>query len=341
MTTSAPPRVSSGAETIPVLDLGPYLAGHGDALPATAAALRHACENVGFLFIENHGVPQPLIDRVFVEAKRFHDLPLETKLVLKANRNQVGYMPYKSSVFRASKFYDGDEPDLNAALFLKRDLSPDHPDVLAGKRFRGTNLWPDGLTGFRETLVQYMDAMEALALKLLPLYAVALELPPDFFAEAFRDPMYTVRLTHYPPVENAAADQFGIAPHSDSSFFTLLAQNRVPGLSIQTRDGEWIEAPALPGTFVVNSGDMLHRWTNERFLSTPHRAFNASGGDRYAIPFFFDCNIDHQMACLPTCQGPDNPPKHPPTSFMQYMDWFTGLIYDHMREEGEAPNEHP
>lgn len=82
----------------------------------------------------------------------------------------------------------------------------------------------------------------------------------------------------------------------------------------------------------------MHRWTNEPFLSTPHRAFNASGGDRYSIPFFFECNIDYEMACLPTCQGPDNPPKYPPISYLQYVDWFTGQIYDHMREDGEVSN---
>ena len=322
-------------ESIPVLDLGPCFRGEAGALEAAAAQLHAACETVGFHFIANHGVPQALVDRVFAEAKRFHDLPLETKLELKANRNQVGYMPYKTSVFRASRYYDGDEPDLNAALFLKRDLASDHPDVLAGKRFRGTNLWPETLPGFRETLREYMSQMEALALKMLPIYAIALDLPPDYFDQAFEDPMYTVRLSHYPPVKDAAENQFGIAPHSDSSFFTLLAQNKVPGLSIQTSDGVWVEAPALEGTFLVNSGDMLHRWTNERFLSTPHRAFNASGGDRYAIPFFFDCNIDHEIACLPSCQGPDNPPKYPPTTYLKHMDWFTGQIYDHMNE-GEA-----
>ena len=324
-------------DTIPVLDLGPYLRGEPGALEATAEQLRVACETIGFLFLSNHGVAQNLVDRVFEEAKRFHDLPLEAKLPLKANRNQVGYMPYKSSVFRASRFYDGEEPDLNAALFLKRDLAPDHPDVLAEKRFRGTNLRPQDLPGFREVLLDYMNHLEALARKLLPLYAVALELRPDYFTEGFDDPMYTVRLSHYPPVEAAAENQFGIAPHSDSSFFTLLAQNKIPGLSIQTRDGTWIDAPALPGTFLVNSGDMLHRWTNERFLSTPHRAFNASGGDRYAIPFFFDCNIDYEITCLPTCQAPDNPPKYPPTSYLKHMDWFTGQIYDHMRSEDPSP----
>lgn len=323
--------MSQTDETIPVIDLGAYRANHPGAREATAAELRVACEEIGFYFIANHGVSRSLVDRVFAETKRFHDQSLESKLAIKANMHNVGYMPYKTSVFRASSIYGGDKPDLNEALFLKRDLPSDHPDVLAGKRFRSQNRWPTDLPGFRETVVAYMDAMEALALELIPLYAVALDLPPGWFDEAFSHPMFTLRLTHYPPAEHAP-DQYGIAPHSDSSFLTLLAQNETPGLSIQTRSGHWIDAPVLPDTFLVNSGNLLHRWSNERFLSTPHRAVNATDVDRYAIPFFFDCNIDYVMECLPTCQGPINPPKYPPTTYMDYMQWFTSQLYDHVRE---------
>lgn len=327
-------READVVQTIPILDLAPYFSGEAGALEATAEQLRFACEHVGFYYITNHGVPRELVDRVFAEAERFHALPLEVKLALKANRHNIGYMPYKSSVFRASRFYDGEAPDLNAAFFLRRDLPADHADVLAGRRFRGRNQWPDHLPGFRETLVAYLAQMEALASRLIPLYAAALGLPPDYFSEAFTDPMYILRLTHYPAGQVHIPDQYGIAPHSDSSFMTLLAQNKVPGLSICLPSGRWIDAPVIPGTFVVNSGDNLHRWTNERFLSTPHRAINASGVERYAIPFFFDCNLDHVMDCLPTCQSPDNPPRYPPTTFAEYAEAYGKQYYDHMRDDG-------
>lgn len=330
---SAPKRAAGeDGGGIPVLDAGPYLAGVEGALDRLAAGLRAAEEEVGFYYLTGHGVEQVLVDRVFAMAARFHALPTDAKMALKQNRHNVGYMPVRGSVTRANAL-DGiaRKPNLVEAFFIKRDLSTDHPDVIAGKRFRPANQWPAGLPGFREACVEYCAAMERLAKHMLPVYAAALDLPADFFAAAFAEPMYTLRLSHYPPVEEYATDEFGIAPHTDTSFLTLLAQNEVPGLEIRRPDGGWIEAPVVPGAFVVNSGDLQRRWTNGRFLSTPHRAINRSRRDRYAIPFFFDCQADHVIECLPSCTGPGNPPQYPPITYSAYMDAFTRANYDHVR----------
>ena len=226
------------------------------------------------------------------------------------------------------------KPNLVEALFVKRDLAPDHPDVIANKLYRPANQWPDGVPGFRETIVAYCDAMERLCLDMLPVYALALELPADYFNEAFVEPQYALRMSHYPPAEDGEADQFGVAPHTDSSFLTMLAQSELPGLEVRMPSGQWFAAPAVADAFVVNSGDMLRRWTNHRFLSTPHRVRNRNAGrDRYAIPFFFDANVDYPMACLPSCQAPDNPPRYEPVTYTAYMQWFTSQ-YDHVREKG-------
>jgi isopenicillin N synthase-like dioxygenase len=115
---------------------------------------------------------------------------------------------------------------------------------------------------------------------------------------------------------------------------TLLAQNKVPGLSIRLPNGKWVDAPALEGSFLVNGGDMLRRWTNERFLATPHRVINRSGQERYAIPFFFDCNYRAVMECLPTCTGPGNPPKYEPMAYPEYMVWYRNLNYGAQNEGG-------
>jgi isopenicillin N synthase-like dioxygenase len=322
---------------IPVLDLGDYMAGKPGAREAVAAELRQACENIGFFFISGHGVEQTLIDATFAASGDFHALPEADKLALKANEHNIGYMAYGASTSRASKVHEGElKPNLVAAYFLKRDLPLDHPDVIANKRFRGANQWPGDLGSFRQTCVTYMNAMEALCLKLMPLYALALDLPADFFADAFREPQYALRLSHYPPSE-AEENQFGVSAHTDSSFMTLLAQNDVAGLQIRSTEGDWIDAPPVPGTFVVNSGDMLRRWSNHRFLSTPHRAkASAPGTDRYAIPFFFDATADHVMACLPSCQSADNPPRYEPTTYMDYMLWFARQNYAHFRDEKKA-----
>jgi isopenicillin N synthase-like dioxygenase len=323
---------------IPILDLSDFLAGKPGALPAIAKELQHAAENVGFFFIRGHGVPQDLIDATFDASARFHALDEADKLALKANEHNIGYMGHGASISRASQVYEGErKTNLVAAFFLKRDLPDDHPDILSNKRFRGANQWPMGLEGFRDTCNGYMSALEQLARSMLPVYARALDLPADFFAEAFSEPQFTLRLSHYPPAQ-AEDNQFGLAPHTDSSFLTLLAQNKVEGLQVRRPDGTWLDAPALPGSFLVNSGDLLRRWSNHRFLSTPHRAIaSAPGRDRYAIPFFFDAHADYVMKCLPTCHDGDNPPRYEPTTYTDYMLWFARQNYAHFQDsEGEA-----
>jgi len=318
MSAAPSPVNSNDAAEIPVLDLAPYLSGQSAARERLAKQLCHALENIGFYFIKGHGVPQSLIDAAFAATARFHAQPLDRKMKLPRNRDNVGYLPMSRSDDPEAVI----KPNVNEAFFLKRDLPADHPDVVAGKRFHGANLWPDDLPGFRETVVAYCDALEGLAKKLVPLYAVALGLPADYFGRAFAEPQYTLRMTHYPFVGVLAENEFGIAPHSDTSFLTLLAQNKVPGLSLRTRDGRWIDAPALDGHFLVNGGDMLRRWTNDRFLATPHRASNRSGKERYAIPFFFDCSIDWPMECLPTCASAEQPAKYTRFTYAEYMSAY-------------------
>ncbi|MEJ0071415.1 MAG: 2-oxoglutarate and iron-dependent oxygenase domain-containing protein [Pseudomonadota bacterium] len=326
-------------ETIPVLDLGPYRAGRPGALAALAAELRQACEQVGFYFLANHGVPQSLIDRVFGEVARFHAQPLDAKRALKIDHHNIGYMAMAASVTRTSQVNVNTKPNLNEAFFVKRERTQDDPDVIAGTRFKGMNRWPADLPGFRAVIVQYCEALEQLALSLLPVYATALDLPADWFAAHFVDAQYSLRMSHYPPVEAYGDNEFGSAPHTDSSFFTMLAPNQVPGLEIGTRAGKWLPAPPLDGAFVVNTGDMGHRWTNGRFLSTPHRVRNLSGIERYAIPFFFDAHADAVMECIPTCAGPGNPPKFEPVTYTEYMNWFMSRNYDHARQglKNDAP----
>jgi isopenicillin N synthase-like dioxygenase len=319
------------ADEIPIIEVSQALTGDPAALQSCAEQLRHAYEDVGFWFLRGHAVPQELIDRVFVEAARFHAQPLEEKLKLKINEHNIGYLAIKAATTRHSDVSTGNLPNLNEAFFIKRDLPLDHPDVIANKRFRGANQWP-ALAGFRETIVAYCDAMEQLALGILPVYAAALDLPPDYFREAFREPQYQLRMSHYPHTPELRANEYGLAPHADTSFMTLLAPNKVPGLSLRTASGRWIDAPAVEGAFLVNSGQMLNRWSNGRFRATPHRVVNQSGGERYAIPFFFDCTIDHLMTCLPTCTDPDNPPKYEPTTYMEFVSRYQALNYDHVRK---------
>ncbi len=336
VTLTEPFAQPQDGDHIPKLDVSAYLAGEPGALETLAGELRYALENIGFYYLTGHNVPLELIEATFDAAKRFHAQPLEEKLALRANEHNVGYMPVNSSVSRASQVEKARKPNLVEAFFLKRDLPADHPDVLAKKRYRCMNQWPaeGAVPSFRETAVAYMDAIEALCRKMLPVYALALDLPKDFFDKPFHDPQYTLRLSHYPPADTGEDDQYGLAPHTDSSFLTMLAQADLPGLSIKMPSGNWVDVPVIKGALVVNSGDLMRRWTNHRFLSTPHRAINRNpDADRYAIPFFFDASIDYPMACLPTCQDAANPPKYEPITYMDYMLWFTRKNYDHVRSK--------
>jgi isopenicillin N synthase-like dioxygenase len=331
-----PQSLAATGEEIPVIDIADFLAGKAGALERCAAELRHAYEDIGFWFVAGHRVPQDLVDRVFAEVARFHAQPMADKLALKIDRHNIGYLAMGAATTRHSTLNRNNKPNRNEAYFVKRDLPAEHPDVVSGKQFRGTNQWPAKLPGFRETIVAYTAAMEALSRSILPIYATALDLPADFFAAPFRDPQFTLRMSHYPHVELLQENEFGLAPHTDTSFMTLLAQNRIPGLALLTASGRWIDAPAIEGAFLVNSGDMLRRWSNDRFRATPHRVVNRSGGDRYAIPFFFDCNVDYVMECLPSCTGPGNPSKYPPTTYLEYMSWYQRQNYDHARTEAAA-----
>ncbi len=315
------------SSVIPVIDFGSYLAGASGALASVGAELRHALEDVGFFVLINHGVPARLIEQTFAEAKRFHDLPVAAKMAIRMNEHNNGYMALGRYAVWTSDVNANDKPDLNEAFFCKRERPPDDPLLRSGRRFVGPNRWPDDLPGFRENVLAYTDAMDELSRRVLPVCAVALGLPADAFRDAFAESQFSFRLSHYPPVQ-AETNQFGIAPHTDANFLTFLAQTEIPGLQIRLPSGEWIDVPYVPGSYAVNSGDMMHRWTNGRVKSTPHRAVPPVGRHRYAIPFFLGPHIDAVIECLPTCQGPDAPPRFPPITYEAYLKWWYDANYN-------------
>src|SRR5262249_28973401 len=225
------------------------------------------------------------------------------------DEHNIGYLPMSDRALRGRK------PSRNEAYFLRRERRADDPHVVANRRFHAMNRWPENLPGFRETALAYMSALERLCRRLVPIYAVALGRAPETFDRAYTAPHITLRMSHSPPIEHGDDGEdadFSLVPHTDSGFMTLLAPNPVPGLAIQLPDGRWIDAPGVEDAFVVNGGDILHRWTNERFLSTPHRVINRSNRDRYAIPFFCDPNHDTVIECVPSCCSAENPAKYPP-----------------------------
>jgi len=319
-------REQTNVLTIPVIDFGPCFAGARGAFASTASLLREALEQVGFFVMTNHGVPAALIAQTFAEAKRFHDQPMAAKMALRMNEHNNGYMAMGRYAVWTSEVNANDKPDLNEAFFCKRERGPDDALLRSGRRFVGPNRWPEDVPGFREHVLAYTDAMDALSRRLLPLCAAALDLPANAFDGAFAESQFSFRLSHYPPV-TPEANQFGIAPHTDANFMTFLAQTDVPGLQVRMPSGEWTDVPYVPDSYAVNSGDMMYRWTNGRFKSTPHRAVPPIGRHRYAIPFFLGPHVDTIIECLPTCQGPDNPPRFPPITYEDYLTWWYDANY--------------
>jgi isopenicillin N synthase-like dioxygenase len=329
----ASPANSSLAENeIPILDLGPYFAGEVGALEVLGRELYRASTEVGFYFLKNHGVSQSLIDQAFVESKRFHDQSLEEKRKLKVDKNKIGYFEVESSITRHSDLAAGAKPNLYAAYCLRRELAPDDPDILAGVPYRAVNRWPDKLPGFRENLLAYSIAVEALGKKLLPIFATALSLPVSFFDAKFDKPLVNMQLNYYPHQRNFDGNQYGLAPHTDRGFITILCQAKIPGLEIRTIDGRWVIAPVLPGHFLVNTGDLLRHWTNDVFLSTPHRVINLSGDERHSIPFFYKPDLPTVIECIPTCQSAERPAKYPKTTVLDFYDWFVKQNYPDVKE---------
>lgn len=302
--------LTATTDRIPVLDVGDYLTGAPGAAKALAADVAKTCADTGFLVIANHGVPQDLIDRAFAAAATFFALDEERKLELKIQDQNIGYLPYGGQTMKTSTIQKANKPNYSESFYI---TSPD-PDPETMGLGEDLNKWPPELPEFKAAQIDYFTTMRALAQKFLPAFAIALDLPPDYFEDDFRGASSTVRLIQYAPQPPAEDDLFGFAPHTDGSFITFLPRSAYPGLEVRTTDGAWIRPPDVPGAFVVNTGEMLARYSNDRFVPTPHRVVNRSGRIRHAMPFFYGPNRRRVVHCAPTCVAPDNPPRYEPRS---------------------------
>src|SRR5437016_2920559 len=228
----------AAARMIPVIDYGPYFAGEPGALDRVAAEVAHACQNIGFFYALNHGVADEVIERAFAASRRFHALPLERKLALKLNDHNIGYLPINASVQGASTVHKATRPNQNESFFVSHDRGPDHPDVIAGKPLRGRNQWPSALPELRPAMMAYFHALGAMCDRMLPPFAVALRLAPDYLAPFFANEAHAnLRFLHYPPQEAVEDNAFGQAPHTDNSFMTALARTDIPGLAVRLPSG--------------------------------------------------------------------------------------------------------
>ena len=303
---------------LPVIDVAPLDGSDPAARWQVAAQLRAACENHGFFYIVGHGVDPALIRQVLAQSHTFFGQPAVRKArVDKAlspcNRGYEG--------LRNQTLQTGAPPDVKEGYYIGVELPVDDARVLAGKFNHGPNLWPDNLPGFRHTMERYFAAMLALGRRLMRGMALSLALPERYFDGFVDDAIATLRLLHYPPhPAQPMPGEKGCGEHTDFGSLTLLLQDDVGGLQVMdAARGAWIDAPPVPGSYVVNIGDLIERWTNGRYHSTLHRVVNASGRERYSAPFFLSGAPDHVVACLPGCLAEGETARHPPITVEQHL----------------------
>jgi isopenicillin N synthase-like dioxygenase len=300
-------------KAIPVVDIAPLQGDDRAAIAAAGQSLLEAAERVGFFYVRNHAVPQPLVDGVYALSRRFFALPAEAKQSVRIDARHRGFL-----AIGEARMYDKARIDLKESFIWGPELGPDDPDVAAGKPLMGPNQWPATLPELAPTLMAYSAAVMDCGRSLLRGFAVSLGLDPDFFRERFVKPLARCSLIYYPPQPpESGSEQFGVAPHTDYGGLTLLSQDDAGGLQVRARSGEWVTAPPIAGTFVVNVGDLMARWTNDRFLSTPHRVINSSGRARYSVGVFFDPAFDTVID--PAELRPPGPALYPPVTCGEYI----------------------
>jgi len=313
-------------EEIPILDLGPYLRREPGGLEKTAAHLREISTSVGFFYVKDHGISQDLIDRVFHESRRFHALPASTKEEVgsvKIDTFESGYRAVGKERQYSNVNIIGDvKPNLYSAFRVNREGGSGGLSMSDAERAAERNLWPSNLLGFKEVVLDYLGQIEKLGRSFLPLWAASLNLPHDYFEKYFATPHTGLTLLHYPPQKKIGDRQYGIAPHTDNAFMTFLAQANISGLAVRMPSGHWRAVDIIPGTLLVNTGNVMVRWTNGEYLSTKHRVINFNEVDRYSIPVFFGPSGDAVVEVVPTCQGPNRQAKFEPATYLSLRKWY-------------------
>ena len=310
-------------DEIPIIDIGDIDQIAGSGIESIVRQICEAYRTVGFAYVVNHGVDPHLMGELFQASAKFHALPRDQKMAIELNSLHRGFIPINTSTDINSRFAVITKPNQSESFIMMREAAADDPGVRAGDYLAGPNQWPEQLPGFRDTVMAYHDALTQLGHKLCRAIALALRIDEQTFAAAFAPPTTFLRLLSYPPQpSNQAGDLYGSAPHTDFGCITVLAQDEVGGLQVRNPAGDWIDAPYLADSFVMNVGDMLHRWSNGQLLSTPHRVVNRSGKQRYACAFFFDPHVTVEVAPLPSCVTAERPRQ------------FDGIVYgDFLRAE--------
>ncbi len=330
---------------LPVVDLSGLFGEDAKAKAAVAAALGEAARTSGFFYITGHGVPQETVDALFAASRAFHEMPRSYKMKYWSGftTHHRGYVPFEENGVAFPKSIN-----FNEAWDMSFEAPADHPDYLAGWRMTGPNVWPD-LPGWRATVSGYYETIFALGLKLLDALALELGVDPALLRQHITNPTSQLRLLRY--LENdmpATKDMVGIGAHSDFECFTILLQGG-PGLQVMNAEDVWVEAPPIPGAFIVNIGDIFEAWSGGQFKSTQHRVANI-GRERYSAPLFFGLDYHAIVEPLEKFRTPETLAKYPPMRAGDHLMRMSVTAFRYMaeaREKGlftpdfEVPEENP
>ena len=333
---------------VPVIDIAPLRDGTDPT--GVGAKLAQAATEVGFLYVENHGVDDALVERARRTAIEFFRLPEEAKREAGTNEFHHGYLEPGST-----QMYDGARLDLKESFNWGVELDAEHnpgrhgeadgvlhgrsgygpvpvPDAAPVNPLLGPNVWPAAMPQLEPDVHPYFEAASACAEDLLRGFALGAGLDAEHFIRHRDRPVSRGSLQYYPPQPvDAEEDQFGVAPHTDFGLLTVLCQDAIGGLQIQRVNGEWAAMPPLPGTLVVNIGDLLHRWSNRRYRSTVHRVINTSGRERLSLVLAYDPNFETVVDPAPFCAA-DEAPHDPPIACGDYLMWRFAKAFSYRRE---------
>ena len=315
-------------EAFPIVSLHKFETADSDGKKLLALEVDAICRTTGFLAIAEHGVPQPVIDAAWDKARAFFDQPAEVKQAARAPYPgyPYGYLGPNSEALAASRGVDT-PPDLKESFNggpIERP--PGMTDEQALSFCYAETIWPSAPEGFRQAWQSYYRAMEDLAARIMRLFAAALTLPEDYFTGMIDHPVSALRALNYPEqTVTPKPGQLRAGAHSDYGSLTiLLPQKASRGLQIERPDGSWFDVPPIPGAFIINIGDLMQRWTNDRWVSTVHRVVNPANPEeamrrRQSFAFFHQPNWFAEIKCLDVCLELGEAPKYEPVLSGPYL----------------------
>ena len=329
------------SETVPVIDISPYLSGDEVGKAQVSKAVAEACTTIGFFAISGHGVPQDIIEDLREASHAYFEQPEDVK---RADMHPVpdtprGFRELAGEALGRTVVPDA-TPDLKEFYHYGPQTWPDEPYFTGdeGRDYFIPNTWPDEPAAFRKAALAYYEEMNRLAVDVIHIVALALGLPETWFDDKTDKHATAARLNYYPLLKDGPpAGHIRAGEHTDYGMLTILMGEDEPGgLQVRTRKGDWIDVETRPDFFIINIADQLMRWTNDTWLSNMHRVVNPAAASkptrgRLSVGYFFQPNYDAVIECIPTCTGPGNPPKYAPVVAGKYRD----LKYEQGNDVGE------